>query len=147
MPDDNLPHVVIYTDGACDPNPGSGGWAAVLHFGRQQKTLTGSAAHTTNNRMELTAAVEALQTLERPCRIAFYTDSQYLKRGITEWLPAWQARDWRRKGGKLANVELWQALAQAAARHRIQWHWVKAHAGEPGNQRVDYLARRAIRGR
>ena len=142
---DDLPSVTIYTDGACDPNPGPGGWAALLRFGGQEKELTGSEPETTNNRMELTAAVRALQALNRPCRVDFYTDSEYLKKGITEWLPGWRARNWRRKGGSLANVDLWQALDAAMRPHQITWHWVRGHANDRDNQRVDRLARRAIR--
>ncbi len=144
MPD--LPSVTIYTDGACDPNPGPGGWAVLLRYNRHEKVLTGSEPETTNNRMELTAAVQALQALDRPCRVNFYTDSEYLKKGITEWMPRWRARRWRRKGGALANVDLWQALDAAAQGHQIEWHWVRGHAGDQDNQRVDYLARRAIHG-
>jgi ribonuclease HI len=139
-----LPLVHIYTDGACDPNPGPGGWAALLKFGRREKAITGSDEHTTNNRMELTAAVQALQTLNQPCRIEFYTDSEYLKRGITEWLPGWRRRGWRRKGGALANIDLWQALDAALASHTIHWNWVRGHSGHPENERADRLARQAI---
>ncbi len=142
MPD--LQHVTIYTDGACDPNPGPGGWAALLLYGKREKILTGSDLETTNNRMELTAAIEALKALKYPCLVEFYTDSQYLRRGITEWIPNWRARNWRRKGGKLANVDLWQTLDQAIQIHQINWHWVKAHAGDQNNQRADYLARKSI---
>jgi ribonuclease HI len=137
-------HVTIYTDGACDPNPGPGGWAALLIYGSQEKTLTGNEFDTTNNRMELTAALEALGELKDPSQVDFYTDSQYLKRGITEWIPNWRARNWRRKGGKLANVDLWQALDKAIQIHQIKWHWVRGHAGDRYNQRVDYLARKSI---
>ena len=140
----DLPKVEIFTDGACDPNPGPGGWAAILRFGDHEKELTGSQAQSTNNRMELTAAIEALRALNRPCRVDLYTDSEYLKRGITEWLDNWRARNWRRKGGKLAKVELWQALDAEVREHVIEWHWVKGHAGHPENQRVDRLARQAI---
>jgi ribonuclease HI len=136
--------VTIYTDGACDPNPGPGGWAALLKSVSSEKVLTGSDPETTNNRMELTAAIRALEALNRPCRIDFFTDSEYLRRGITEWMPRWQARNWRRKSGALANVDLWQALDQAIQRHEIEWHWVRGHAGNPDNQRVDRLARAAI---
>ncbi|HSF83323.1 MAG TPA: ribonuclease HI [Anaerolineales bacterium] len=139
-----MPKVTIYTDGACDPNPGPGGWAALLRFGRHEKILTGSAPQTTNNRMELTAAVQALQALKQACRVDFYTDSEYLKKGITEWLPRWRARQWRRKGGALANADLWQQLDAAVQPHQVEWHWVRGHAGDQDNQRVDYLARRAI---
>lgn len=139
-----LPEVDIFTDGACDPNPGPGGWAAILRFGDHEKELVGSEAQSTNNRMELTAAIEALEALTRPCRVDFYTDSEYLKRGITEWMENWRARNWRRKGGKLANVELWQALDAEAQKHVINWHWVRGHSGHPENQRVDRMARSAI---
>ena len=138
--------VVIYTDGACDPNPGPGGWAVLLRFGRHEKVLTGSEEDTTNNRMELTAAVQALMALTRPSRVVFFTDSEYLKRGITEWLDGWRARNWRRKGGALANVDLWQALDKAIQQHQIDWRWVRGHAGNPDNARVDRLARRSIPG-
>lgn len=140
----DLPHVIIYTDGACDPNPGPGGWAALLRFGNQEKTISGSEDRTTNNRMELTAAIEALKALNRPCRVDIYTDSEYLKRGITEWLPNWRARGWRRKGGALANADLWQSLDSALKRQRVSWHWVRGHARNPHNERVDRLARQAI---
>lgn len=139
------PQVVIYTDGACDPNPGPGGWATLLRFGSHEKVLSGSDPHTTNNRMELTAAVQALQALTRPCTIDLYTDSQYLRKGITEWLPGWKKRGWRRKDGALANQDLWQALDTSLAGHAITWHWVRGHAGNQENQRVDYLARQAMR--
>jgi ribonuclease HI len=142
MPDKQI--VTIYTDGACSPNPGPGGWAALLRFGAHEKELTGCEPDTTNNRMELTAAVKALQALKRPCKVNFYTDSEYLKRGITEWLPGWRARNWKRKGGALANVDLWQALDAALRSHEISWHWVRGHAGNRDNQRVDRLAREAI---
>ena len=136
--------VTIYTDGACSPNPGPGGWAALLRFGGQEKELSGCEPETTNNRMELTAAVKALQALKRPCKVNFYTDSEYLKRGITEWLPGWRARNWKRKGGALANVDLWQELDATLRSHEINWHWVRGHAGNRDNQRVDRLAREAI---
>ena len=139
------PRVVIYTDGACDPNPGPGGWAALLRFGDQEKLLSGSNSDTTNNRMELTAAVQALQALNRPCLIDLFTDSEYLRNGITEWLPGWKKRGWKRKGGALANQDLWQALDAILAEHDITWHWVRGHAGNRDNQRVDYLARQAMR--
>ena len=139
------PEVVIYTDGACDPNPGPGGWAALLRYGALSKELTGSALETTNNRMELTAAIEALRSLNQPCRVELFTDSEYLKRGITEWLPGWRARGWRRKEGALANADLWQALDEAMRLHDIEWHWVRSHAGDRYNQRVDRLASQAIR--
>jgi ribonuclease HI len=139
----DLPRVTIYSDGACDPNPGPGGWAALLRSGRHEKVLTGSDANTTNNRMELTAAIQALEALTRPSQVDFYTDSEYLKRGITEWLPLWRARGWRRRSGALANADLWQALDEALKQHQVVWHWVRGHAGNPGNQKVDRLARQA----
>ena len=141
----DLPRVTIYTDGACEPNPGPGGWAALLLFGKHEKVLSGAEHQTTNNRMELTAAVQALSALTQPARVAFYTDSEYLRRGITEWLPDWRRRGWKRKGGKLANIDLWQALEAALEGHDISWHWVRGHAGDRFNQRVDSLARRAMR--
>ncbi len=116
----------------------------MLRHGKHEKILTGSAPKTTNNRMELTAAVQALQALKRPCRVLFYTDSAYLQKGITEWLPNWHRRNWRRKDGALANADLWQALDAAIREHQIEWHWVRSHAGNPDNERVDRLARQAI---
>ena len=139
-----LSRVTIYTDGACVPNPGPGGWAALLRFSTHEKTFTGSAPDTTNNRMELTAAVEALKALNRACQVDIFTDSEYLKRGITEWLPNWRRRGWKRKGGALANVDLWQALEAALSQHTVTWHWVRGHAGDPYNERVDRLANAAI---
>ena len=141
----NLQKVTIYTDGACDPNPGPGGWAALVIYKDREKTLTGSDPKTTNNRMELTAAIEALKALKHPSQIEFFTDSQYLRLGITEWIPNWRARNWRRKGGKLANVDLWQALDKKIRTHQINWHWVRGHAGDRYNQRADNLARKSIR--
>ena len=141
----DLPHVIIYTDGACEPNPGPGGWAALLLFGKREKELKGAEPNTTNNRMELTAAVYSLSALAEPCRVDFYTDSEYLRRGITEWLPDWRRRGWKRKSGKLANIDLWQALEASLKEHNITWHWVRGHAGNALNQRVDSLARKAMR--
>jgi ribonuclease HI len=137
-------HVTIYTDGACTGNPGPGGWAVLLRYGKHEKALTGGETDTTNNRMELTAALKALQTLKRSCVVDFYTDSEYLRKGISEWLPNWRRRNWKRKGGALANVDLWQALDQAIQPHQINWHWVRGHAGNAANERVDRLAREAI---
>jgi len=137
--------VVIYTDGACRGNPGPGGWGALLQAGAHVKELSGAQEQTTNNRMELTAAIEALAALKRPCSIVLYTDSQYVRKGITEWLGQWKARDWRTADRKpVKNVDLWQALERQIERHRIEWHWVKGHAGVPGNERADELANRAI---
>lgn len=140
----DLPRVTIYSDGACIPNPGPGGWAVLLRSGENEKVLTGSEAYTTNNRMELMAALQGLQSLNQPCQVDFYTDSQYLHLGIDEWLPRWRARNWKRKAGELANVDLWQALDSAIRRHEIHWHWVRGHAGNQDNERVDRLARQAI---
>ena len=140
-----LPRVTIYTDGACEPNPGPGGWAALLIFGKYDKELWGAELQTTNNRMELTAAVQALGALSQPCLVEFYTDSEYLRRGITEWLPDWRRRGWKRKSGKLANQDLWKLLETAVEQHDIRWHWVRGHAGDRYNQRVDRLARTALR--
>jgi len=139
-----LPAVEIYTDGGCDPNPGPGGWGAILLYGPHTKEISGAALETTNNRMELTAAIQALAFLKRPCQISLYTDSQYLRRGITEWLPAWRAQGWRKADGKpVENLDLWQELAQQAERHRMEWHWVKGHKGRPLNERADRLATEA----
>lgn len=136
--------ITIYTDGGADPNPGIGGWAALLHFGEHERVLTGSEPQTTNNRMELTAAVEALKVLKRPCSIQFYTDSQYLRRGITEWIEGWAQKGWKSSSGKpVQNVDLWQTLWPLVQQHDITWHWVKGHAGDPQNERVDRLARQA----
>jgi ribonuclease HI len=142
--EDSLPRVTVYTDGACFGNPGPGGWAAVLSSAGQEKVLSGGEPGTTNNRMELTAAIQALQALKRPCRVDVYTDSEYLRRGITEWLAGWKARGWRRKDGELLNADLWRALDAAQARHQVEWHWVHGHAGHAANERVDQLARDAI---
>ena len=139
-----LPHVTIYTDGSCEGNPGPGGWAALLRFQDREKELTGSDRDTTNNRMELTAVIRALLALKMPCQVDLYTDSEYVKRGITEWLPNWRARNWRRKGGALANADLWQDLDSAMQRHRVHWHWVRGHAGHKENERVDRLAKSAV---
>jgi len=135
----------IYTDGACRGNPGPGGWAALLKSGAHEREISGAEAHTTNNRMELTAVIRALEALKRPVRARLYTDSQYVRRGITEWLAAWQARGWRTANRTpVKNQDLWQRLAALSAAHRIEWHWVPGHAGVPGNERVDRLANEAI---
>jgi ribonuclease HI len=139
-----MPQVTIYTDGACDPNPGPGGWAALLRYAVHEKVLTGSDPDTTNNRMELTAAIEAFKALKQPCQVDIYTDSEYLKRGITEWLSGWRARGWRRKVGALANIALWQELDKLLKTHQVEWHWLRGHAGQPQNERVDMLARQAL---
>ena len=136
--------VTIYTDGGADPNPGIGGWAAVLRYGKHEKVLSGNEPHTTNNRMELQAAISALQALDRPSQVEFHTDSEYLRRGITEWIDKWAARGWVHKGGRpVANADQWQTLSALVKQHDIEWRWVKGHAGDPLNERVDQLARRA----
>ena len=133
--------VEIFCDGACSGNPGVGGWGSVLRYGDKEKELSGADGETTNNRMELTAAIEALTALKEPCRVALYTDSKYVRSGITEWLPAWRARGWRTADKKpVKNRDLWQVLADAAARHEVAWHWVKGHSGHPENERADELA-------
>lgn len=139
------PHVIIYTDGACYGNPGPGGWAAILHYGRQEKVLRGAASHTTNNRMELRAAIAALEALMEPCLVDLHTDSQYLRKGITEWLPRWRRNGWRTTAKKpVKNQDLWRLLVSAEQPHEVRWHWVKGHAGDRYNERVDKLARTAI---
>ena len=138
--------VVAYTDGSCLGNPGPGGWAALLRYGDSNKELSGSEADTTNNRMELMAAIRALESLKRPCKVSLTTDSEYLRRGITEWLPGWQKRGWRRSNGRpVLNVDLWQRLQQARQEHDVDWRWVKGHSGHSENERVDYLANMAAR--
>jgi ribonuclease HI len=137
--------VEIYTDGACRGNPGPGGWAAILRSNGQERVLRGAETDTTNNRMELTAAVRALDALTRPCRVTLYTDSEYVQRGISEWLPSWKARGWKTANKKaVKNQDLWQLLDNASGRHQIDWRWVRGHAGNAGNEQVDRLANEAI---
>ncbi|HTC15881.1 MAG TPA: ribonuclease HI [Steroidobacteraceae bacterium] len=137
--------IEIYTDGACRGNPGPGGWAALLKSGTHERELSGAEALTTNNRMELTAALRALQALKRPVQARLHTDSEYVRRGISEWLPGWKARGWRTADRKpVKNQDLWEQLEQLAARHQIEWLWVPGHAGVAGNERVDQLANEAI---
>jgi ribonuclease HI len=137
--------VEIHTDGACRGNPGPGGWGAVLRYRGQLRELRGARAETTNNRMELEAAVEALKALKRSCRVDLYTDSSYLRNGITQWLPRWRSKDWKTAAGKpVKNRDLWEALEQQSSRHQVSWHWVKGHSGDPGNERADRLANLAI---
>jgi len=137
--------IEIYTDGACRGNPGPGGWAVLLSAGEQEKELSGAEVLTTNNRMELTAVIRALEALRRPVRARLYTDSEYVRRGISEWLPGWKARGWRTAARKpVKNQDLWERLDALAAGHSIEWHWVPGHAGVPGNERVDRLANEAI---
>ncbi|MFP3942489.1 MAG: ribonuclease HI [Alphaproteobacteria bacterium] len=140
-----MPHVEIFTDGACSGNPGPGGWGAVLRSGRHEKELAGGEAHTTNNRMEITAAIRALEALKRPSRVDLYTDSVYLRDGITRWIHGWKTNGWKTSARKpVKNEELWRRLDAALARHDVRWHWVKGHAGHPENERADALARGAI---
>jgi ribonuclease HI len=135
----------IFTDGACLGNPGPGGWGIVLKWRGVEKELSGGEIETTNNRMELTAAIEALKALKRPCRIAIYTDSTYVRNGITEWLPAWRARGWRTANRKpVKNQDLWETLSALAAQHEVAWHWVRGHAGHDGNEWADRLANEGL---
>ncbi len=137
--------VVIYTDGACRGNPGPGGWGALLSFGDHEKELFGGEAETTNNRMELMAAIQGLAALKRGCRVDLFTDSQYVRLGITQWLENWKRKGWKTANRKpVKNQDLWQALDSEAARHEIHWHWVKGHAGDEGNERADALANRGV---
>lgn len=140
-----LTPVEIFTDGACRGNPGPGGWGALLRHRHHEKEMGGFASHTTNNRMELLAAIRALESLKRPCQVTVVTDSIYLRNGITRWITGWKARNWRKAdGGKLENVVLWQRLDAVAAKHAVTWTWVRGHAGHPENERADALARKAI---
>lgn len=137
--------VEIFTDGACRGNPGAGGWGVLLRYNGREKELYGYAPETTNNQMELMAAIRGLEALSRPCSVAITTDSQYVKQGITEWIHGWKRKNWRTAAGKsVKNVELWQRLDAAVAAHQITWHWVKGHSGHDENERVDQLANRAI---
>ncbi len=136
--------VRIYTDGGCEPNPGVGGWAAILLYQGHVKELSGGETNATNNRMELMAAIRALEALKRPCLVCLYTDSKYLKLGVTEWLPKWKQRNWTRKEGALKNEDLWRRLDALTAQHTIAWEWVRGHAGDHYNERCDLLAQEAI---
>jgi len=139
--------VEIHTDGACLGNPGPGGWGALLRYGAHEKELSGSEAHSTNNRMEMMAAIMALEALSEPCAVILHTDSQYLRQGITQWLPGWIRKQWKTaSGGAVKNRDLWERLHAATERHQIDWRWVKGHAGNLDNERVDALAGRAARG-
>ena len=141
----NKTDVTIYTDGACKGNPGPGGWGAWLDASGHERELWGGQLQTTNNRMELTAVIKALSVLTRACRVAIYTDSEYVRNGITTWIHGWKKRGWRTADGKpVKNVELWQQLETLADAHDVQWHWVKGHAGDPGNERADQLANRGV---
>jgi ribonuclease HI len=139
------PKVVIFTDGACSGNPGPGGWGAVLLFGEHERELCGGEAATTNNRMELMAAIQALETLKRPCKVELHTDSQYVRTGISEWLAGWKARGWRTASkSPVKNEDLWRRLDEARQRHEVDWRWVKGHAGHELNERADALARKGL---
>jgi ribonuclease HI len=136
--------VELFTDGACLGNPGPGGWGALLRFGTREKELSGGEAQTTNNRMELMAAIAGLEALKRPCAVALTTDSQYVKKGVEEWMARWRANGWRTSDKKpVKNQDLWERMSAALAGHRVTWHWVKGHAGHAENERVDVLARDA----
>lgn len=139
--ENKMDEVEIYTDGACRGNPGPGGWGVVLVSGKHRREMFGGEAETTNNRMELTAVIQALQALKRPCRVMLHTDSQYVKKGITEWIHSWKAKGWKTAAKQpVKNMDLWQALDAAQMQHEITWQWVKGHAGHPGNERADELA-------
>jgi ribonuclease HI len=140
-----MKHVTIYTDGACRGNPGPGGWGVLLRYGQHEKILSGAETHTTNNRMELMAAIKGLAAMTVPCKIDLYTDSQYVQKGITEWLSVWKKRHWKTADKKaVKNADLWEQLDHEASRHEIAWHWVKGHSGHPENERVDEIANLAI---
>ncbi|MBK8337219.1 MAG: ribonuclease HI [Sterolibacteriaceae bacterium] len=137
--------VEIFTDGACSGNPGPGGWGAILRAGGTERELYGGEPQTTNNRMELTAVIRALEALKRPVRVCVWTDSQYVQKGISEWIGGWKARGWKTAAkAPVKNVDLWQELDRLAAQHDVDWRWVKGHAGHPENERADALARRGI---
>ncbi|WP_110012277.1 ribonuclease HI [Melaminivora alkalimesophila] len=142
-----MTEVVIYTDGACKGNPGPGGWGVLLRAGELEKELFGGELGTTNNRMELMAVIQALSALKRPCRVQLYLDSQYVRQGITSWIHGWKKKGWRTAAGQpVKNAELWRRLDELAhgAGHQIEWHWVRGHAGDPGNERADALANRGV---
>lgn len=140
-----MSRVEIFTDGACRGNPGPGGWGVLLRYGEHERRLSGGERETTNNRMELTAAIKALEALNRPCDVDLYTDSEYLRRGITDWLAQWKQRDWRTASKKpVSNQDLWRALDEQVERHRVRFHWVKGHSGNTGNEIADQLANHGI---
>ena len=140
--DETLKRVTLFTDGACSGNPGPGGWGVLMIYGEARKTLNGGEAQTTNNRMELTAAIQALESLTRPCAVDLYTDSQYVRQGITQWMHGWKRNGWKTADKKpVKNADLWQRLDDVVKRHEVEFHWVKGHAGHPENEEVDQLAR------
>ena len=140
--DETLKRVTLFTDGACSGNPGPGGWGVLMIYGEARKTLNGGEAQTTNNRMELTAAIQALESLTRPCAVDLYTDSQYVRQGITQWMHGWKRNGWKTADKKpVKNADLWQRLDDVVKRHTVEFHWVKGHAGHPENEEVDQLAR------
>lgn len=140
-----MKHVLIFTDGACRGNPGPGGWGVLMRYGNHEKILSGAEADTTNNRMELMAAIQALAALKHDCQIDLYTDSQYVQKGISEWLPGWKKNDWKKSDKKpVKNVDLWQMLDQEVTRHHVTWHWVRGHNGHVENEMVDEIANLAI---
>ncbi|MCP5160459.1 MAG: ribonuclease HI [Hahellaceae bacterium] len=137
--------VTLYTDGACKGNPGSGGWGVFLRYGEHEKELCGGEADTTNNRMELTAAIRGLEALKRPCQVDLFTDSQYVRKGITEWINGWKKNGWKTASKQpVKNDDLWRSLDELTKKHTVKWHWVKGHAGDPGNERADQLANRGV---
>ncbi len=141
----SVPQIEIFTDGACKGNPGPGGWGAILRHGERERELSGAEPQTTNNRMELTAAIMGLRALTKPCQVALSTDSTYVRDGITKWIFGWQRNGWRTADKKpVKNADLWQALLDASRPHKVEWHWVKGHAGHPENERADQLANAAI---
>ena len=144
-----MPDVEIYTDGACSGNPGAGGWGAILRYGTIEKELSGGEDDTTNNRMELTAVIEALKALKKPCNVVLYTDSRYVMDGVNEWMPNWKINGWRTSNKKtpVKNIDLWQSLESLLENHKIKWVWVKGHNGHPENERVDKLAREQAKSR
>ena len=140
------PHVLIFTDGACSGNPGPGGWGAILIHGEREKEISGGEAETTNNRMELMAAIQALEALKKPCKVELHTDSQYVQKGIGEWIHGWKRRGWKTADGKpVKNDDLWRRLDEARSHHDVHWRWVKGHAGHELNERADALARKGLR--
>jgi ribonuclease HI len=140
-----LKQVTIYSDGACRGNPGPGGWGALLSYGEHERELHGGEANTTNNRMELMAAISALNALREKCDVTLFTDSEYVRRGMTEWLPGWKARGWKTASRQpVKNADLWRELEAACARHEVNWRWVKGHNGDPGNERADQLANKGV---